>query len=106
MSYASLLTDTVTIALQTGITTSGDPTYGAKTTIKARVEYGTKLVYGADGSAKECEASLATMTELPMQTRIWLPGDNTGDNNAAKRPILTKRASTPSGSLVVYETYL
>lgn len=106
MSYASLLTDTITVALPGAPTSYGEPTWGAQATMRARVEFGTKMMFGADGTQRECEAVIATTTELPLHARIWLPGANTGDANAAKRPIQIKRASRPGGGLTVYETYL
>lgn len=106
MSYAALLTDTVTVATMSGRDSHGDPTFNAPATMNARVEFGTRLVYGAGGTERQCEAVVATTEEIPMGSMIWLPGANTSNDNESKRPILIKKASNPSGGLTVYETYL
>lgn len=106
MSYAALLTDTVTVATQSGVDSHGDPTFNAQTTMKARVEFGTKLIYGANGTERQCEAVIATTAEIPMGSRIWLPGANPANMRESKRPIVIKKASTPGGGLTIYETYL
>lgn len=106
MSYAALLTDTVTVATMSGVDAHGDPAFNAQTTMSARVEHGTRLIYGSDGAERQCEAVVATTEEIPMGSMIWLPGANTSNDNESKRPILIKKASNPSGGLTVYETYL
>jgi hypothetical protein len=106
MSYARLLTQTVTFAPPSGVGAAGDTAYGPQQTTRARVEFGTKLLYGADGTQTTCEAVIASAAEIPMGSRVWLPGDNTADTNAAKRAIRVARASDPAGRVTVYETYL
>jgi len=101
-----MLTDTVTIAHCTGVNESGDPAFGAQTTIKARVEHGTKVLLGPSGEAIDYEQIVATCDPIAQTDRVWLPGDNTADNNAARRPITVKRATTFDGVTTLYEAYL
>jgi len=106
MSLGGMLDATVTFSPPASVSAAGDPTFGAQTTARARVEYGTKFIYGRDNTELQCEAVIASDVEIPMGSRIWLPGTNPSDNNAAKRPLTVKRASSPGGTLTVYETYL
>jgi hypothetical protein len=106
MSYVGLLTDTITVATMSGVDGHGDPAFNTQATMSARVEFGTRRVYAANGTERQCEAVLMTEAEIPMGARIWLPGTNTAVAREAKIPIAIKRASNPSGGLTVYETYL
>lgn len=102
-SFAHLLTDTVTVAAEAGISGYGDPTYGSQTTVAARVEYDSKLLTAPDGSVLEVTHRIASIVEIPLRARVWLPGDNTGDNNAAKRVVSVGKGSTPDGRETIYE---
>ena len=106
MSLAHLLTDTVTVAARSGVSGAGDPTYGSQTTVTARVEHGSKLVKASDGREIQAEHTVLTTTAVGLQDRLWLPGDDTGDATKARLPVANKIASTPTGALTIYETYL
>lgn len=104
MNVGHHLTDVATMQVPTGVS-AGDPTWGAQTTVRCRVEYGTKLIIKSDGTQMESEASLVSEVNIPEGARLWLPGENTADNNAASRVIITKKAATFDG-YSLYETYL
>jgi hypothetical protein len=99
------LTDTITVASPIGTSAGGDLTFGSQVTMKARVEREVKEVVTADGSTVVAYHRVATEAEIPLSARVWLPGDNTADTNAAKRPLMSKRAST-IGGYSFSETYL
>ena len=103
MNIAGRLTHTITVQSQTGVT-AGDPTWGSQTARKARVEHGTKMIVAPDGSQKQSEHVVVTDFAIGPEDRVWLPGDNTADANAARRPIIVKKADT-FGGYFVYETY-
>jgi hypothetical protein len=105
MNLAHLFTQTVVYAPPTGISVAGDPTFGAQVSIKARVEFGTKLVYGGDGTELQSEAQFSSEVEVPMGSRVWLPGDDTDDVTAARRIIAKKKCAT-FGGYSYAETYL
>lgn len=103
--YNHLLNDTVTVASKTGVGNDGDPTFSAQATMAARVEYGTRRVYGSAGEERQCEAIVITAAEIPSGSRVWLPDATTTDTSQAKIPIVVKRASTPWAGVTLYETY-
>jgi hypothetical protein len=104
MNIAPRLTHTITIQSQTGVDGAGDPAWSAQTTLKARVEHGTKKLVGANGEEKQAEHVAVTLTELSLEHRVWFPGDDTADLNAAKRPLMIKKADTFDG-YTIFETY-
>jgi hypothetical protein len=99
------MTDTVTIASKSGRGNSGDPTYGAQSTIMARVEPVTKLVMGADGNEKMASTRMISESEVLITDRVWLPGDDTSEVNESKQPIKVGNAATPPGYRL-YEAWL
>lgn len=100
-----LLTDTVTLASKTGRGSSGDPTYGSQSTIKARVEPVTRLVMGVDGNEKMASTRLISESAVQITDRVWLPGDDTAVANESKQPIKVGNAATPS-RYRLYEAWL
>lgn len=99
------MVNTITLARCTGASVDGDPTFGAQFSASARVEYATKFIPGSDGNQVQCEAVVASRTEIRTTDRIWLPGDNVSSNEEARRAITVKHATTPSGD-GFFEAYL
>lgn len=100
-----LLVDTVTVAAVTGVGNTGDPTFGAQSTLPARVENKSRLIPGTDGNDLKANHVIITETEIDRRSKVWLPGDSTGDANAARRILDVRKSSTPD-SFTLYETYL
>jgi hypothetical protein len=100
---AHLLTDTITIAHQTGISSSGDPTFGTQSTIQARVEEIDRVTLGANQNESAATHKIATEDELLLSDRIWLPWDNPADNTQAKRPTNVVHARFPGETEGLYE---
>jgi len=106
MNPQSWFVDTVTVARKTGKSSYGDPTFGAQFTIKARVENYTQLVVDPDGNEQRANHRIATQNQIYDTDRIWLPGDNTSSSDAARRAIKVAKATTKSGSALLYEVWL
>jgi hypothetical protein len=106
MNLGHLFRDTVTIARSNGVNASGDQTFSAPVTCKARVEHGTKLLTTGEGNTIEAEHWYTTTTEVGQDDCVWLPGDNTGSTDAARRPIAVKKAEELLGGMTLYEVYL
>lgn len=78
------LLSTCTKASQASTSADGDPeTYTARTTFAARVQ--RSKARGAE--TIEHDAVLYTSTLILPTDRVWLPGDDTSDVNAARRPV-------------------
>jgi hypothetical protein len=105
-SAAHLMTHTVTKASKSGRGNSGDPTYGAQSTIKARVEHVTKLVMNADGNEQAAHSRLISESEILLTDRVWLPGDDTAEVNESKQPIAVGHADIPDTGYTLYEAWL
>ncbi len=104
MDVTAYFNDTITVARQTGIT-AGDPTFGAQTTMKARVERKRGTTFRSDGTETAYDHKVATTSELFLNDRVWLPGANTADANAAVRPINSRFADWLTGRTGYYLTY-
>ena len=101
-----LLTDTITYKDVSSRNNSGDPSWGAAATATARVEFGPFRIQSAKGIEVDAQAKVVTETDVPHRAKVWLPGENTSDENAAHVIIRRKKASTPSASITLYELYL
>lgn len=106
MSFAPLLTQTVSYKVPSTRDSSGDWSYGSLLTTLARVERRQGTVRSEGGEISEFEIVLVTSIDLPDDALIWLPGDDTSSLNAAYHPIKRVQASDPSGTLTLFETYL
>jgi len=104
-SASHLLVDTVTKASKTGRGNDGTPTYGAQSTIKARVEFVTKLLMDAYGNQTMASSRLVSEDQVLITDRVWLPGDDTTKVNESKQPIAVGKAATPDG-YTLYEAWL
>lgn len=104
--FTHLLTDTVTIAAETGRSSYGDPTFGSQTTIAARVEAVDKLVIGPDGNELRAQHAVASEDEIKTTDRMWLPGDDTADTTAARRALVVRYSRFPGETAGLYEAYL
>ena len=104
-SATHLLVDTVMVADLNGRTMSGDPEFGAQRAVRCRLEDKNDLVVDPDGNELNSGHVMVTEEPINRRSRIWLPGTDTTDPNAGKRPINTVRAATPAG-YNLYETRL
>lgn len=101
--WTHLLTQTITVADQTGESGYGDPTFGTQYTLRARVEFGTELLRDTDGNETQSMAAVTTEVEIPRTSRVWLPGDDISEAGAGRTAITVKSAPLPRGTFL-YET--
>lgn len=106
MNIESYMVDTVTIKSVTSRDGAGDPVFGSARTIKARVEDGGLIFRDSDGNEIQPEHTFTTQSEVKLTDRVWLPGDDTTDANASKRPLIVRRARRRDGSGGHYEVSL
>lgn len=102
MSISSWLVDTVTVASQTGANASGDPSYTAQRTVRARVVEGREA-----GRSQNPPATVVYAEEQLLVTdRLWLPGTTTTKASDARRPTLVTRARDLRGARVLWKATL
>jgi hypothetical protein len=82
----SQLKQNIYIASPSGLSASGDKTYGTATCVKARVERRTNVIETADGQFKETTHRILTESAIDLKDRIWLPGEDQTDSSAARLP--------------------
>lgn len=78
------LTATITVQSVTGATTGGDPTWGDKRPIPARVEPKVRRVLNAEGQVVTTSHRIFTDDAVLSTDRVWLPGTDTTDAGASK----------------------
>ena len=102
MSVFAWMCDTISVASQAGVTGSGDPTYAAARTLKARVVYGRKA-----GNSENPPATVVYCeSELVVTDRIWLPGANAAVANESLRPVSVERARDMRGARALWKATL
>jgi len=76
------LTQTITVRSVLSVSTAGDPTFGPKRTMAARVQQ------GRDRTATTIEHTHVVYTEgeVKADDRVWFPGDALTDDTVARRP--------------------
>ena len=98
-----LLTDTITIAHQTGITSDGDPTFGSQSEIAVRIEETDRLSFSTDQNTNSEGYTIISETELILSDRIWMPWDDEDDDKVAKKPTNIVHARFPGEAAGLYE---
>lgn len=106
MNLASKLPQTVTIATKSGVGDYGDPTFGAQSTVNARVEAQRKIITGTDGEPQESSHVIYSDTLIPRGSRVWLSEDDTGDTDEARRVIDARQIPSLRNAQVLYEARL
>jgi hypothetical protein len=101
--WTPLLVHTITYALRNGVNASGSPTFAAQATCAALVEQHISRAEVGKGIEWKTYNHVATETELPNGTRVWLPGASTGDNNASVLVRTFKTATSPITGDTLYE---
>jgi len=104
MNVRGYLKDTITVARQTDFV-DGDPVFAATVTMKAREEFGSKLVVGPDGNERQSQVMIVTLLELNITDRVWLNGDDASNVDTARRPIAFRNARRKSGRGGHFETF-
>ena len=90
------LTQTITVRSQSGATVAGDPQYASRRTLAARVQQGRDRAV----ASVEHTHVVYTADELRPDDRVWFPGDNVLDDDAARRPVQVNVMRTVDGTVV------
>lgn len=97
-----LITSTIYVAARSGTTAHGDPSFAAPVALQARVEHARRTIRSITGEAYSV-ATIWTLTALPIGSRVWLPGESSGDASQSHTVIVSELLQTPDGSVAYYE---
>lgn len=108
MNVDHRMREVVTVAPFTGRDASGDPTYGAQTTMSAWIVRETTTVRLDDGSEVESVTKVLTPASsvIGKADRVWLPGANTANANEARTAITIGPVRSLDGDVVMNRTFL
>jgi len=105
MSLTHLLTQEVTVKTESGRSLSGAISFSSPEIKKARIERKAKLVLDANGGQRQTSHVIVTETQIPMESRVWLPGDDTAVSNDARTVVMLEEAETPAG-YTIYQAWV
>lgn len=104
MLIAPWLIHTVTRARRTGVSSKGEPTYGAQDTVRARVEFIQRLARSAEGKEIISNCEMALLDRPLYDDVFWLPSiagsvaDDTSSQSAGRTPVQIKGATSKLGT--------
>jgi len=104
-SYGHLLTQQCTVQRYLDDDEYGDPVYGDKVTIRCAVAAGYAKVRDSDGSERVSGQQMVTEVAIDVADRVWLPGKNVNDENAAIAPLSTVSDQSRRTGLVLYQSF-
>ncbi len=88
---------------------SGDPTFGAQTTVRAQVVKINKKAVDVDGNQIEANHEVRSPDTILIDDRLWLPAlagqpaDNVADPLAGRRIIDLAAFPSVDGTVTIYE---
>ena len=97
MNLQSWFKDKITVQSVTGVSTSGQPVYGAKRIVKCRVEHDMKKITDSAGQDKVSDAQISLGEKIGLQDRIWLPAADTTKLSEARKAKNYKEATSKDG---------
>jgi hypothetical protein len=106
VNLTSWLSQSISVAAQTGKNSKGDPTYGTPVTVSARVEVSRRFARNAQGQKTVSSHAIYTTTAIALTDRIWLPGVSTSNVQAARGPLSVTAVSDKAGGVTLYEVLL
>lgn len=92
MSLESLLRQTVQIQHRTGVSYTGDPTYGDATTYAARISYRNKRIVTGTGEERGSTAHVTVLVEVGDADLVILP------DGTERVPLAVKRTYSKMGA--------
>lgn len=97
------MTDVVTVAAVSGVSASGDPTFSAQRTIKARVEQRVRNERFVDKSERISDTVVLTHDTIRVGERCWLPGTDTGSADEAREVLRVNAGASLVDGTTLYE---
>ena len=106
MNFSHRLLETISYATPSGKSNDGDLTYSTISTTRARITRQDNIVGEAGGEGLGTNIVVETEIELPVDTRVWLPGVSTSSINDSERVQTREFATTLDGTYTLYIAYM
>lgn len=106
MDPRSWFRETITVASVASVGLRGVPVLGPQRQVKARVERVSRFLRTTTKQEVVSSHKVYTATEILPTDRVWLPGANTTDANAARIPAALTSTPDRSGAFTLYEVDL
>ena len=100
------LRETIYVAAASSVDAAGDASFAAAASRLARVVNISDTIEQADGTKLKATVAIITEAEIPMNSRVWLPGVDQSNNSLARVPRFVERAVDEKGNLDFYRTKL
>ena len=100
------LRETIYVAAASSVDAAGDASFAAAASRLARVVNISDTIEQADGTKLKTTVAIITEAEIPMNSRVWLPGVDQSNNSLARVPRFVERAVDEKGNLDFYRTKL
>ena len=105
MDVGSSLKESIEVRSVTGRGETGNPTYAAAVTVKARVERLTETASASDGTTTVENHRLFTVTELRRSDRVYLAGEDSSDVDDGHALTRVETMKDLDGLITHYESY-
>lgn len=102
MSVTDFFSDTLTFAEVADWTRSGK-NYDTKFSVEGRLQWKPDTVRLADGTEEKTEIVFYTDQEIKVGARMWLPGEDTGDNDKSRAVLAVYRTHDKIGGQILYK---
>jgi hypothetical protein len=102
----SQLRETIYVATSASVDAAGDSSFNAPAARLARVVNKQLTFEKSDGTVEKSDVAIITVDVIAMDSRVWLPGDNSANATLARIPRFVERAVTEFGQLDFFRTYL
>ena len=100
------LKETIYIAAIATADAAGDTTFAAPVSRSARVVNTQETHEATDGTKYKTDVAIITEDEIPLNSRVWLPGVDQSNATLARIPRFVERATTERGTLDFFRTKL
>ena len=100
------LAEVIYVATASSVDAAGDASFAAPASRAARVVNVSDTVEADDGTKLSTDVAIITEAEIPMNSRVWLPGVDQNDSSLARVPRYVEKAVDEFGNLDFYRTKL
>ncbi len=106
MDLSSWMRDTITVESTPGVDVYGQAIPGKKRQVKCRLEHKLQKVVDASGQEIMSNHEIATLQNISLLDRIWLPGSDTKDATQARTPHNVAVATDKFGHTTLWMVFL